>query len=101
LLAAGIAVRVLATLGILALGAIPLGFFFPIGLRLAGSTDDRFVPWAWGINSGFTVIGSVCTVAAAMRIGFSALLALAAAIYLVALLSIRMHQRTWAAPNSR
>jgi SAM-dependent methyltransferase len=101
LLAAGIAVRVLATLGILALGAIPLGFFFPIGLRLAGSTDDRFIPWAWGINSGLTVIGSVCTVAAAMRIGFSALLTLAAAIYLVALLSIRMHQRTWAAPNSR
>jgi SAM-dependent methyltransferase len=101
LLATGLAVRVLATLAVLAVGAIPLGFFFPIGLRLAGSTDDRFVPWAWGINSGFTVIGSVCTVAAAMRIGFSALLALAAAIYLVALLSIRMHQRTWAAPNSR
>lgn len=100
LLAAGIAVRILATLAVLSVGAIPLGFFFPIGLRLAGRTDDRFIPWAWGINSGFTVIGSVCTVAAAMRIGFSALLALAAAIYLVALLSIRMHQRTWHHPHA-
>jgi len=92
LLAAPLCLRIAATLLMLAPGSIPLGFFFPIGLRIAGMTEERFIPWAWGINSGFTVIGSVGTIAAAMRFGFSSVLMIAAGIYLTALLAIRRYQ---------
>lgn len=44
--------------------------------------NRKFVPWAWGINSGFTVIGSVLAVVFAMAMGFSNVILLASAIYL-------------------
>ncbi len=86
--------RIAATLAIVAVAAIPLGFFFPLGLSIASRESERFIPWAWGINAGFTVIGSVLSIAAAMKFGFSTVLLLSAALYLCALLLIRRYEET-------
>jgi hypothetical protein len=51
--------------------------------RLEGSAP-RLVLWAWGLNAVATVVGAVAAALLARRIGFSGLLALGAALYLVA-----------------
>lgn len=68
-----------------------LGFFFPLGLRVVTRRDARYVPWAWGINAGFTVIGSILAILAAMAVGFDTVMLLAAAIYGAGVLAIRRY----------
>jgi len=69
----------------------PLGFFlgafFPMGLKTLGGKFDECIPWAWGINSGFSVLGSILSITIAQFQGFSFILKLSLVIYLVALLS--------------
>jgi Spermine/spermidine synthase domain len=81
----------------------PLGFVmgmpFPNGLRIVAEEAPALVPWAWGVNGFFTVIGSVSTVILAMALGFRIVLGVAAACYLVAMgaiilpvvLGLRLH----------
>ncbi|MCP3960091.1 MAG: hypothetical protein GY719_19775 [bacterium] len=90
-----------ARIGICAVTIAPLalflGFFFPLGLRIVDRRDARYIPWAWGINAGFTVIGSILAILAAMAVGFDAVLLLAAGIYGVGVLAIRRYEERGAA----
>jgi len=64
-----------------------LGVFFPLGLQLVSNRYSNTIPWAWRINCGFSVLGSILSIILAQFIGFNAILMLASAIYLIALLS--------------
>jgi hypothetical protein len=70
----------------------PVGVFmgvpFPTALRMVGRLHESFVPWAWGVNGGATVLGSIVAIVLAMQIGFSWLLLVSGAIYLLALVAI-------------
>jgi hypothetical protein len=68
-------------------GAI-LGTAFPLGLRLVGLEIPALVPWAWGVNGFFTVIGSVVAIILGMAFGFTLVLAVAGGCYLCALVAI-------------
>jgi spermidine synthase len=88
-------VRVLATCGLV----FPVGFFlgvpFPSGLKLVAGGHPDFVPWMWAANGATTVLGSILAIVLAMGAGFTAVLQLAAAGYLLALLVYRtMRGRT-------
>ncbi len=56
----------------------PVAFFmgmpFPIGLRMLSSNENSSqsgqVPWAWGINGIFSVIGAVLATVIAVELGF-------------------------------
>ncbi len=61
-----------------------LGVYFPFGLELVGSRFEHTIPWAWGINSGFSVLGGIASIILAQLIGFSMVLTLACVVYLVA-----------------
>ena len=74
-----IAVVIIAPLGVL------LGMPFPTGLTLVGEEAPPLVPWAWGVNGFFTVIGSVSALILGMAFGFKIVLLIAAACYLLAL----------------
>jgi hypothetical protein len=74
-----IVVAMLAPLGLV------LGMPFPIGLRLVAVEAPPFIPWAWGVNGFFTVIGSIGASILGMAFGFTAVLAIAGACYLIAL----------------
>lgn len=63
---------------------ILLGIYFPFGLELVGSRYEQTIPWAWGINSGFSVLGGISSIILAQAIGFSMILMLACLVYLVA-----------------
>ena len=81
--------RILVALAIIAPIGFALGIFFPMGLRFISIWSPQFIPWAWGVNSGFTVIGSVAAIALAMWVGFSAVLLLSCLFYITAALSLR------------
>ena len=73
----------------LALAAIaPLAFCmgmpFPLGLARVGREVPELVPWAWGINGCASVISAVLAALLAIEFGFSAVVALAVALYLLA-----------------
>jgi hypothetical protein len=64
---------------------VPLAFFmgmmFPAGLVLV--SPDK-LPWAWGVNGCFSVIGAVLASVLAMDFGFAAVMVTAAALYATA-----------------
>jgi len=84
----GVAVLLLAPLGIV------LGMPFPTGLRLLSEEASALVPWAWGVNGFFTVIGSVLSMILGMALGFRAVLALAAVCYLLAWAAVLLAPET-------
>ncbi|PYJ86089.1 MAG: hypothetical protein DME70_08655, partial [Verrucomicrobia bacterium] len=82
-----ISVAILAPLGIL------LGMPFPSGLRIVGQEAPALVPWAWGVNGFFTVIGTVGALMLGMAFGFKAVLVIAALFYLGALAALTVGRR--------
>jgi spermidine synthase len=77
-----ISVALVAPLGVL------LGMPFPTGLRMVANEASDLVPWAWGVNAFFTVIGSVSSMILGMALGFTWVLVIAGMCYLVALVAI-------------
>ena len=83
------AFKVPAALGLVA----PLGFFmgmpFPLGLARIQARSPDLVPWAWGINGCASVISAVLATVVAVHLGFTAVVALAVALYITAALAFR------------
>ena len=82
-----IVILMLAPIGIL------LGMPFPIGLLIVGEEAPAFVPWAWGVNGFFTVLGSIGASILGMAFGFTLVLAFSGACYLSALLAMTVSIR--------
>ena len=83
-----------------------MGMPFPTGLRALASipvpefpTADQFeenqenaVEWAWAMNAGSSVLGSVLAMVIAIQFGLNVALACGAAAYLIAILFARTLQ---------
>jgi len=78
--------RISLTLLLLAPLGILLGMPFPTGIKAVSRSSQAFIPWAWGVNGFFTVIGSVTALIAGMIAGFKVVILLAAGCYLLAML---------------
>jgi hypothetical protein len=74
----GVAVAVLLPLGVV------LGLPLPGGMRLLARHRPEIVPWAWGINGAFSVVGATLAVFIAMNWGFSIALVAAGVVYATA-----------------
>jgi hypothetical protein len=85
--------RVLVTIAIIAPFGFALGGFFPLGLAAVQRRNRNLIPWAWSINSGFTVIGSVLAIALAMWLGFFAVILVALLVYCVGSLAFLRYLR--------
>jgi hypothetical protein len=79
----GFAVALIAPVGLL------LGMPLPGGMRLVAADRADIIPWGWGINGAFSVVGATLAVFIAMNWGFSVTLASAAAVYIFAALTLR------------
>jgi hypothetical protein len=66
---------------------LALGIPMPAGLRLLSSHVPEMVPWAWGMNGAWSVLGATLAIFVAMNWGFHATLLAAAATYLVGLIA--------------
>jgi hypothetical protein len=66
----------------------PLAFFmgmpFPLALARVAAVRPGLVPWAWGINGCASVLSAVLAILLAMSLGFSAVVLIAIALYVVA-----------------
>lgn len=85
--------RVLAIALLLLPSGLCLGTFFPLGLELVRKNHIETVAWAWGINSSFTVLGSMGAIFLAQFYGFNKALMLAVALYCVAAISFVFLER--------
>jgi len=72
-------------IGIVVLCLAPLAFLlgmpFPLGLQLLTSNNSEAVPWAWGINSYFSVISTSVATVLAVEFGFRSVFIFAAMAY--------------------
>ena len=81
--------RVLLGVGALAPIGILLGMPFPTALRMISETSSSLVPWSWGVNGFFTVIGTISAQILAMTFGFRFVLLCGAICYASAWAVIR------------
>jgi spermidine synthase len=73
---------------------IPMGMPFPLGIKVLSTQAPELIPWAWGANGFMTVVGSLLAVVLSMKLGFTATLLVAAAIYIVAMMCYLQLTRT-------
>ena len=62
-----------------------LGAMFPTGLWMVKQRSPLFVPWAFGINGVFSVIGTTLVMPGSIMYGYPVMAVVAGAIYLLAL----------------
>ena len=74
--------RALVAAGLLAPLAFCMGMPFPLALR---ELDEPLVPWAWGINGCASVVSATLATLLAVDFGFSAVLWIALALYVLVL----------------
>jgi hypothetical protein len=80
--------RIAAAALVMILTGVMLGVPLPSGMRLVALSQPDIVPWAWGLNGAFSVVGASSAVFIAMNWGFSATFAMAALVYGVATLAL-------------
>ncbi len=76
--------RILLIIILLAPAGCFLGLFFPTGLKAISKRDPGLMPWAWGINCGFSVLGSMLAIIIAQFMGFNFVLLAACIVYIMA-----------------
>jgi hypothetical protein len=67
--------------------ALLMGMPFPSALKRLAEREPEQVPWAWGINGTASVLSSMFATLIAVHFGFSAVVGVAALLYVVAALS--------------
>lgn len=80
---------------IIAIPGLLMGIPFPAGLKLLGQTDQALIPWAWTVNGIFSVLAPLLAVMTAMVLGYSGVLLMGAAAYLLAFLILRKQMRIY------
>ena len=82
-----IAGRVILTLMLIAPLAFLMGLPFPLGLSRLAAVAPASIPWAWGINGCASVLSALLAALLAVHLGFSAVLMMAAGLYVLAVLA--------------
>ena len=85
--------RIAISVATLAPMGIVLGVPMPAGIQLLRARAPDMVPWAWGMNGAFSVLGSTFAVFIAMNWGFQVTLWVASATYLVGLAALLVAER--------
>ena len=81
--------RVLVAATLLVPIGIVLGIPLPAGMRLVAGHRPEIVPWGWGMNGAFSVVGATVAVFVAMNWGFSVTLSIAGLVYATAATTLR------------
>jgi hypothetical protein len=84
-------VRIAFVVALIAPIGILLGMPLPAGMRLLAVHRADIIPWGWGINGAFSVVGATLAVFIAMNWGFSVTLMSAGAVYMLAAMTLWRH----------
>lgn len=89
ILRAWIALERPARIAVVVIALAPVGFLLgtamPLGLRRLAAGRAELVPWAWSVNGGTSVLGSVLAMVVAINNGFTATLVVGGVCYVAAL----------------
>ncbi|MDQ2694458.1 MAG: SAM-dependent methyltransferase [Pseudomonadota bacterium] len=80
-------VKVLLAVALVAPLAFFMGMPFPLGLAQTAARAPRLVAWAWAINGCASVVSAVLATLLAVEAGFTAVVAAAVGLYLLAALA--------------
>jgi len=69
--------------------AFLMGMPFPLGLSVVSDSSPSWIPWAWGINGCASVISVMLATLLAIHLGFVLVIFVAAALYLLAALTLK------------
>jgi spermidine synthase len=69
--------------------AFCMGMPFPLALSRVSARAPELVPWAWGINGCASVLSAILATLLAMDVGFTCVMLIAIALYLVAAAAFR------------
>jgi len=83
-----LAVKILATVAMIAPAGFMMGIPFPTGLRLLEQRHASSVRWAWSLNAAASVLGSVGALVLALYFGIPATMLTGAGLYVAALLVV-------------
>ena len=86
-------VRIAISVAMIAPVAFLMGMPFPAGLRRVQRESSSLVAWAWAVNAGASVFGSVVAVLASMANGFPTALWVGIGAYAVSLAAISFLSR--------
>ena len=84
LIAAPMLVKLVVSLFLIGLLAIPMGIPFPLGLARLGEQAKKHIPSAWAINGCASVISAVLATVIAIHFGFTVVVLIAVMLYLLA-----------------
>jgi spermidine synthase len=76
-LAARIAIAALLVL----IPGLLMGMLLPSGMRIIADESPAIAPWAWAVNGGASVLGSVAAVFVSMNFGFTVAFVIGIAVY--------------------
>jgi hypothetical protein len=79
-----LSLRIALAVGFLLPLGVLLGIPLPGGMRLLATRRPEIIPWGWGLNGAFSVVGATLAVFIAMNWGFSTALVAAALVYATA-----------------
>lgn len=82
--------RIMASIGAIAPVGLLLGFFFPIGMRLARSRNMPETPWFWALNGVFGVLASALAVFVAIYSSISMNFYIGCACYVLLILPLML-----------
>jgi hypothetical protein len=83
-----LAVKMIATVIMIAPAGFVMGIPFPTGLRLLEKHHEPSVRWAWSLNAAASVLGSVSALVLALYLGLVETLLIGGGLYLCALVVI-------------
>ena len=75
--------------------SFPMGMPMPLGIRWLAQRSPSALAWAWGVNGCLSVVGAAFATLIAVETGYSRLLLLAAAAYLLAAMFGVKMRREW------
>ena len=83
LVAAPISAKIFLTTLLIAPLAFLMGIPFPLAMSSLADYEDRYIPWAWGINGCASVISAVLATLFAIHFGFTLVIFLAMLLYIM------------------
>ncbi len=70
-----------------------MGMPFPLGIKIVALHNERLIPWIWGVNACLSVLGAMLCILLSSIWGFSAVLLVAALLYLIGMLCLMRTRR--------
>ncbi|MEM5948328.1 hypothetical protein WKV44_07205 [Spirochaetia bacterium 38H-sp] len=94
-------IRVLISLAVIIPPAFFMGVPYPNGLDSLQKNRPNLLPWAWGMNGGFSVTGATLARIISVASGFKLLLATSIVLYLIAGITYSVNENSGEIPQDK